>query len=451
MKCRAPRSASARAIWLVGILAAISCSVGCDRGGGQRPNVLLVVVDTLRKDHLGCYGYHRNTSPNIDRLAEVAVRYDNAISQAPWTSPSLSSLFTSLYPSAIGIEDVQFVLDDELILLSEVLRDHGYTTGAVVSHTYCASWWNFSQGFDFFEEGAIYSQVSSPDVTRDALKFLDRYKAEPFFLFLHYFDPHDAYLVHPGFEFSTGRPYEGPVKGRLNAKMLRELPPVLRPEDIDEIVRHYDSEVAFTDKHVGKVLDRLRHLELFDDALIIVTADHGEEFKDHGGLRHGYTLYQELINVPLIIKYPGLGAGVVKETVALLDLYPTVLGVASLSVDHEIEGIPLVPFHAAAREGPRTVFSETSRHGRSERRAAVSGPLKIIRDLKGDTLETYDLSTDPGERRDLSDQHVAGLESLLLAQEDWLREMEASSRPGREIELTPEDIERLKSLGYIGD
>jgi arylsulfatase A-like enzyme len=451
MKFRAPRSASARAIWLVGILAAISCSVGCDRGVGQRPNVLLVVVDTLRKDHLGCYGYHRNTSPNIDRLAEVAVRYDNAISQAPWTSPSLGSLFTSLYPSAIGIEDVQFALDDELIVLSEVLRDNGYTTGAVVSHTYCSSRWNFSQGFDFFDEKNIYTQISSPGVTRAALDFLKRHREGPFFLFLHYFDPHDAYLVHPGFEFSTGRPYEGPVKGRLNASMLRALPPELRPEDVDEIVRRYDSEIAFTDKHVGKVLDRLRLLELFDDALIIVTADHGEEFKDHGGLRHGYTLYQELINVPLIVKYPGLGAGVVKDTVALLDLYPTVLGAASLSVDHEIEGIPLVPFHSAAREGPRTVFSETSRYGKSVLRAAVSGPLKIIRDLNGDALETYDLSTDPGERHDLSDQQVAGFEPLLLAQENWLREMAASSRPGREIELTPEDIERLKSLGYIDD
>jgi arylsulfatase A-like enzyme len=441
----------ARAIRLLGILAAISCSVGCDRRVVQQPNVLLVVVDTLRKDHLGCYGYHRNTSPNIDRLAEVAVRYDNAIAQAPWTTPSIGSLFTSLYPSAIGIEGYRSVLDDELVLLSEVLRDNGYATGAVVSHTYCSSRWNFSQGFDVFEEENVHTQISSPGVTRDGLVFLEEHGEGPFFLFLHYFDPHDAYLIHPGFEFSTGRPYEGPVRGRLSSAMLRDLPPGLRQEDIDEIVRHYDSEIAFTDNHIGKVLDRLRHLELFDDTLIIVTADHGEEFKDHGGLRHGYTLYQELINVPLIVKYPGHGAEVVKETVALLDIFPTVLEAANLSVDHEIEGVPLAPFRAAAREGPRTVFSETSRKGKSVLRAAVSGPRKIIRDLKGDALETYDLSADPGERHDLSGREVAGFEPLVTAQENWLREMAASDRPEREIELTPEEVQRLKSLGYTAD
>ena len=351
MKWRTPRSASARAIWLAGVLAAVSCSDGGGGGLDKRPNVLLIVVDTLRKDHLECYGYHRSTSPNIDRLAQAAMRYDNAIAQAPWTTPSLGSLFTSLYPSVIGIVDDLARLDDELILLSEVLQSNGYTTAAAVSHTYCSSRWNFSQGFDFFEEGQIFSQISSPGVTRYALNFLKAHKEESFFLFLHYFDPHDAYLIHPGLEFSSDQRYEGPVRGRLNAKMLSGLPSELRPEDIDEIIRHYDSEIAFTDRYVGRVLDRLRLLEIFDDTLIIFTADHGEEFKDHGGLRHAYTLYEEVINVPLIIKYPGHGAGVVKDTVALLDLYPTVLDVVGLSVNHKIEGISLSPFRSADREG----------------------------------------------------------------------------------------------------
>jgi arylsulfatase A-like enzyme len=447
----AHRSAAARVVAVAGFLTAILVSGGCENGTERPPNVLLVVVDTLRKDHLGCYGYSRDTSPNIDRLAEVAVRYDSAIAQAPWTTASLGSLLTSQYPSAIGIKDDRSILDDDWVLLSEVLRDNGYTTGAVVSHTYCSSRWNFSQGFDYFEEGEIYNQKSSPGVTRDALLFLKRHQDGPFFLFLHYFDPHDAYLVHPGFDFSTGRPYDGPVRGRLNAGTLRALPPDLRAEDVAEIVRRYDSEIAFTDKYIGRVLQLLRQLELFDDALIIVTADHGEEFKDHGGLRHGHTLYQEQINVPLIVKYPGHGGGVVRDTVALLDIYPTVLEVVGLSVDHEIEGVPLPRLGSSVHGGSRTVFSETSRRGGSELRAAVSGPIKIIRNLDQDALETYDLSTDPRERHDLSARQVVEIEDLLRAQESWLREMAARDRSGSEIELTPEEIEHLRSLGYVTD
>jgi arylsulfatase A-like enzyme len=400
---------------------------------------LLIVVDTLRKDHLGCYGYSRNTSPNVDRLARESVRYDRAISQAPWTAPSVGSLLTSQYPGVLGIEDEASILEDEWIVLPEVLREHGYVTAAVVSHIYCSSRWNFDQGFDFFDESNIqgHNDSTSADVTWEALTFLENRTDAPFFLFLHYFDPHDTYLEHTGFLFPSDEEYQ-----------LHQLPENLRPEDIAEVVRRYDSEIAFTDHHIGKVLDRLRELELYDDTLIVFTADHGEEFREHGSFRHGYTLYDELINVPLIIKYPDRGGEEVGHTVALLDLYPTILDLAGISVEHGMQGVSLAG-SATGEEAPaRTVFSETSRNNLLLR-AAVTRRHKLILNPRTVEFEFYNLVADPGEQNILDDADPDGYLSLSESLQTWLNETSATRREGTRIELTPEEQERLRSLGYL--
>jgi len=425
-------------------LALTSC-----RPSTPQPNVLLIVVDTLRNDHLGCYGYSRNTSPNVDRLARDSVRYDRAISQAPWTAPSVASLLTSQYPGVLGIEDEASILEDDWVVLPEVLREHGYTTAGVVSHIYCSSRWNFDQGFDTFDESNIagHNDSTSADVTYEALSFLDNRTEAPFFLFLHYFDPHDTYLEHRQFLFPSDEEYRGPVREALTADRLRTLPEDLQPEDIAEIVRRYDSEIAFTDHHIGKVLDRLRDLDLYDDTLIVFTADHGEEFREHGNFRHGYTLYDELINVPLIIKYPDRGGEVVDDTVALLDVYPTILDVAGISVEHELQGVSL-DGSTLENSPARTVFSETSRRNRLLR-AALTGRHKLILDLHTSEFEFYDLVADTGEQNSLDDEDPHSYVSLHESLQTWLNETSLARREGARIDLTPEEQERLRSLGYL--
>ena len=327
---------------LVPALACASCGAGADRVG---PNVLLIVVDTLRRDHLGCYGYERDVSPHIDRLAADSVRYENAYSQAPWTTPSIGALLSSQYPSTLGIRNERSVLSQDLVLLPELLQEYGWSTGAVVSHGFCSSKWGFDQGFDFFDETNVlgHAGVSSAGVTRAALRFIDAHAGDPFFLWLHYFDPHNEYLSHPGHGYQRERPYRGPVNPRNNFYKLRRILDRLGPPDWDELRRLYDSEIAFTDHHIGRVLERLRSLELYEDSLVILTADHGEEFGDHGRLGHAHSLYQELVHVPLLVKYPGSEPLVAEDPVALVDLYPTLLEFLGLPLPEGLVGRSLFP------------------------------------------------------------------------------------------------------------
>lgn len=437
------------------LLATAAC--GSPAGEETPPNVLLIVVDTLRSDHLGCYGYERDTSPNIDRLAAESVRYAHAWSQAPWTTPSIGSLLTSRYPSEIGIKSMHAILDDELTLLPEVLQRGGYRTGAVISHSFCSARWNFDQGFESFDESNIqgHQAVTSPEVTDRALEFLDRQGEAPWFLWVHYFDPHFAFLNHPEFEFGSGEGYDGPVSPGMKFSKLAGMRKELEPEDVEQIVRFYDSEIAFTDHQIGRLLDGARELGLFDDMLICFTADHGEEFLDHKKLGHAKTLYRELLGVPLIVKYPAGRQAVVEEPVALLDVFPTVLDVTGIESAEELQGSVLPRGPRDQRDpgdphdpGERRVFSETARLGGI--RAVTGSRYRLIEHAKRGRLELFDTVTDPLEQRNLAASPPAGFEELRTALARWGREMEENGREERLLDLTPEELEHLGALGYTG-
>jgi arylsulfatase A-like enzyme len=322
----------------LGLTAQLLAGCGAETGSrpgpaaADRPSVLLIVVDTLRRDHLGAYGHPRSPSPNLDRLAADSVRYDDAVSQAPWTLPSVGSLLTSRQPGALGLTRFSSALGDDAVLLSELLQRHGYATGAVVSHRFCSSRWGFDQGFDVFDEDNArgHGAVTSPGVSDRALAFLDAHGERPFFLWLHYFDPHFDYLEHEGFGRPRDAAYEGPIRSGMEFPRLFELRGSLAPRDVDELRRIYESEIAFTDHHIGRVLDRLRESGRLERTVVVLTADHGEEFLEHGGLGHSRTLYQELLAVPLLVRIPGRAPGVVTSRVALLDVLPTVLAALSL-------------------------------------------------------------------------------------------------------------------------
>jgi arylsulfatase A-like enzyme len=437
-------------VFVVG-LAGVGC--GPEAAPGRRPNVVLIVVDTLRADHLGCYGYSRPTTPAIDALAAGALRFEHAYAQAPWTTPSVAAILTSRFPAELGIHEAPDRLDDRFATLAETLRAAGYRTGAVISHFFIGKEWNFQQGFESFDDSNVqgHDAVTSAGVSDRAIDFVRAHAAEPFFLLVHYFDPHYDYVQHAGFRFGTPRGYRGPVHSGLAYADLVRLLPSLESADRQRLLDLYDSEVAFTDRHIGRFLDALRGAGLFESSLVVLTADHGEEFLDHGGVGHGGTLYNELIRVPLIVKTPrGTATGVATAApAALVDVFPTVIGAVGVPPPAALRGRDRLV--AAAAAGKRRVWSESD-WGRL--RAGMDASFKLI--LNVDNLQEgfYDLGGDPGESRNLIRMRYRprlgkGYAALRTEFDAWQAEMARASFAAPTVALDDEAAQRLRALGYL--
>jgi arylsulfatase A-like enzyme len=418
--------------------------------------VVVVVVDTLRQDGLGVYGYERPTSPHLDRFAEEALIYANAYSQAPWTTPSVSCLLTGRYPSELGISRTPHGLGESPRLLSEILRDEGWWTGAVVSHYFLSRQWKLDQGFSEFDESNVkgHAVVTGHEVTDRALEMLRERSGGRAFLFVHYFDPHYDYLDHAEGSFAE-EAYRGPVRSGMVYTDLLEIQKELEPRDLEHLRDLYDSEIAFTDRQIGRLLDGLREMGRFEDALIVVTADHGEEFLERRTIGHGATLFEEVLKGPLLVKlphHPRQARGVVRNTpVGLVDVAPTILDSLGLPAPPEISGRSLLAEGIGAEPPARPVFGETDR-GRGKRSVLV-GNLKLIRHVPTGRDSLYDLASDPEERFDLlSGQADPTLQRdaqrLRRELNRWLKTME-HARDAHTVELTQEDRAALRAIGYL--
>jgi len=414
-----------------------------------KENVILIVVDTLRRDRLGSYEYARATTPRLDELASQSARYTQATAQAPWTLPSIGATLTSQLPSWLEVEDTRRALPDEAVLLSEVLQDAGYSTGAVVSHSFCSSQWAFDQGFDSFDESNVlgHDAVTSEGVTDRAIDFVNSQEDGPFFLWVHYFDPHFSYIRHDQFPWATDDDYDGWVKDGMKITALRnKARKGLTEADLDEINRIYDSEVAYTDQQIGRLLDHLRQQELYQDAMIVFTHDHGEEFMDHDRFGHTTTLWAEVVGAPLLVKYPGGTGEVANNPVGLVDIYPTVLEVLGLPGQEGIAGHSLLQ----APDPKRPVYTETKKG--SWRRSVRVGNLKLIMDMKKGNKQLFDVVKDPTEQRDLSgrkkrEADVARLSRLI---KHWPKPSKQIA-PGKNVDLENDEIAELEALGYVVD
>jgi arylsulfatase A-like enzyme len=413
----------------------------------ENPHLVLIVVDTLRRDHLGCYGYTRDTSPNIDRLAGKSTLFENAFSQAPWTLPAVASLLTSRYPSELGIQGFNKQIPDTEVFLQEMLSARGYATHAVVSHDFVGQKWGFGQGFDSFESFAGgHRTVSSAEVTDAALRIVDQIQGVPTFLFVHYFDPHFLFLEHEGYRFADSPPdiesewWQMPYR-QLRAKARMGQLSVAQREYLLDL---YDSEIAHTDHHVGRLLDRLENAGHLEDAIIIFTADHGEEFLDHGGLGHTSTVYNELINVPLIIKWPGTESPVRSSRyVAHVDLLPTLIDYLGIPGGSQVSGL-----HLGSRPSDAPIFSETRRYQKVS--AVIQDGVKLVYDERDKSARYFDLAADSSELAAVAEVHNA--EVFLAA----LRQYQQRAQAGlarleqeAEIEITEEERQKLEALGYI--
>ena len=430
-------------------------------------NIVLITIDTLRADHLSCYGYERTTSPNIDAIAEKGMLFKNAIAPSSWTAPSMASLFTSVYPvnhgvlHGIGYQEgrtinIQEVFSDKLRTLPELLQEQGYSTFGVASNLHLSEKFGFARGFDYFQ---CLPWVSAEKVNRTIGFWQDEIKnAEKFFLWVHYFDPHHFYHARsPWIEDYTSQQLTDTLEfSGKSWKTLISLIPMLQQntQALAHLIALYDSEINFVDRAIGNIF---RTLSLDNNTLIIITSDHGEEFLDHGGLGHGSSLYQELIHIPLIVKLPYREKKeTIDSTVNLVDIMPSVL--YALNCDNPpqtlgksflVERGPffwLKKFFSKQKVSADT-FSELDIG--SKQKTLVSFPWKYIYNYRNNTEQLYDLRRDPHELTNLSEgntkQRVRLKQNLL----DWAETATTYTPQKKPFLLTPEEKERLKALGYM--
>ena len=433
----------------------------------DKPNVVLVIVDTLRADYLGAYGDPRGLSPNVDALADEGSTWD-AFGQSSWTKPSVATILTSLYASSHGAMSKPSVLPD-VTTVADAMQAGGYTTSGFVSNINLAPSFNFQQGFDEYsyyapdylfgaEESSsklvIYSILrvinfkiqssqwveqyyqDSRTVNADALPWIERHKDDRFFTLIHYMDPHDPYFVHP---------YDGTGIARVD----NQNPDPALAEEMKEL---YAGEIRYMDESLGDLVDTLKRNGIYDNTLILFTADHGEEFQEHGGWWHGTTLYDEQIGVPLIAKFPaGMQVPAQPQGIGrLLDVAPTILAVAGIEIPEDWQGTDLV----VPIPPTRTAFAEEDHEG-NVITAARRGTLKLIRAQAGNPrglpeVELFDVRRDPGETQNLASDReveVADLDNEIVAITTGAADSAVAS--AGEVEMDDATRERLRALGYI--
>ena len=380
-------------------------------------SVLFISVDTLRSDHLGCYGYPRATSPTIDKLASDGVVFDNMLSTSSWTLPTHASMLTGRYPAFHGLQDDGVKLPPRIETLAGAFKKHGYRTLGVVSHVYVSSEFGLDRGFDVFDDSLIKAGAENPiaeEVVDRFLSLMSKLPDGPFFAFIHFFDPHWDYTAPEPYNTQFSDPnYTGPIDGTLKSIFPFFYPSTpLSEADRRQMIALYDGEIAYVDSQLGRLLKALREQGRLKNTVIVFTADHGEEFKEHGQLGHGRTLFEEQLRVPLIISgHPSFRPGTRRpDLVSQVDLAPTLLELAGAKGLDNIQGKSIVKESATPRSA---LFAESIRFG-LELRAVREQRHKLI-DSPGSAGRSYfDLVNDPQERRPLSQDPTGGALSTAL-------------------------------------
>lgn len=437
-------------------------------------NVLVIVVDTLRADHLPSYGYEAGATPNLDAFAADAIRFDQAFANASWTRPSFASILTGRFPSSHGVMSKSSALPGDVVTLPEAYFAEGWHTGGVVTNYNIAPYFNFDQGFveyrylepDFVmgaddsaaklllvqflrqrlfepmrdrlfgvQPGVAYQDAA--EVNAALLSMIDAAPAgRPWMMFAGYMDPHDPYYVHP---------YDGEAYARAAH-------PSPVPAEAERLTALYDGEITYWDEHFGRLLDALRERGVYDDLTIVVTSDHGEELGEHGGFWHGTTLYDEQVHVPLFVRLPGgrRSGTVVRHWVQSVDLMPTLLAEAGIEVPAGVAGASLF-------SGSDRLFAEESHEGNvlaAVRERRPDGEVKLITANAGNPrglreTELYRVDVDPGEADELSAREPALLEEARNALDAAAVLAAEGAVEGVEAELDEADRARLCALGYL--
>ncbi|MCC7535298.1 MAG: sulfatase [Deltaproteobacteria bacterium] len=426
----------------------------------RRPrNALVLLIDTLRADRLTAINPRsRVRTPNTDLLARTAATFVRAHAPECWTKPSVATLLSSLLPWQHGAIRTSSRVGDDITMLQEVVRRAGFQTAALVANGYVGERFGFRQGWDFWRNYVAEGRRNRADsVVRDVLERLDRRDtSRPFFFYVHTIDPHVPYTPPARFvRMYDAEPYSGVVSWEradfLDRVKLGQI--ALGARDRRRLEAQYDGEITFHDVHLQALIDGLESRGLAEDTLLVVTADHGEEFWEHGNVGHGHSVFEELVHVPLFVRAPGLVPAGTRFTdpAGLVDVMPTVLDALGVERPAGLAGRSLIPLvRGEDRSAPAVSVSGFM----DDRRAASAGRWKIV--LRGTRTDLFDLETDPRETRNVADRHPVALRymrelvGLSLATTDGGATRDVPRRPrAQQVTIDPETERQLRELGYI--
>lgn len=462
---------------------------GCERAGkpstpesrpvAPAPNILLISVDTLRPDHLGTYGYARKTSPRIDQFAAEGVVFENTISSTSWTLPAHCALFTGLPDSVHGCLDMDQRLDASRTTMAERLKAAGYATVGFYAAPALHPVFGVDQGFDEYIDCTSYTaemqkrlashqsidtwemrdmshaDIANPRVYAAVKKWLSEHAQRPFFMFVHLWDVHADYIPPVPYDTMFDPNYDGPVTGR-NFATDKSINASMPARDREHLVALYDGEIAWTDMHVGMILDELAAQNLVEKTIVALFSDHGDEHFEHGRKGHRQTLYDEVIRIALIVRYPQrIRSGLrIREQARIIDILPTVFELAGLPAPAPIVGQSLVPPLAGKPLAHDNLAIAELFSGGRELRAYRRLDQKMIYDERTRLASIFKLVTDPGERTTIDDPNEAVCQALIrdAALSLELLENARGAQPpitSGSIQL-PESVSTpLESLGYL--
>jgi arylsulfatase A-like enzyme len=478
------------------------------RPAGSPPQgVIIVWADTLRQDHLGAYGYERNTSPVIDQLAAEGARFDRSAHQATWTKVSTPSLMTGLHPTSHTVKEFSDRLPSTAETLAEIMAEAGYATLSMSSFAFTGQFTNLHQGFQEMHEGTSITQnpnKTAREYVDRLLPWLDQHKSVPFFVFLHLTDPHDPYKPYPPYDRMWADPdhaeaHEADLdKARevMTQPLMRAFGMPTREEmleaglDPEEFINYdtdwYDGSIRAMDAEMGRMVEHLKSIGLGEKTLIVFTSDHGEEFLEHGRMFHGQTTYGELANAPLIMWKPGTipASGEIGANVAIIDVMPTILEMAGLYPPDAVQGRSLLPlllgsetdtegtgagspqFDIQGRPfGDRAVITERLQTNPDEPSppphdegsiAVTFGRWKLVHNYASPAnkpeYELYDIEADPLNLTDIAFERPGIVEGMKMKLDEWRVIAEngiLKSDAAASSEMSAEELDRLRSLGYI--
>lgn len=425
------------------------------------PNIVLILIDTLRADRVGFAGYPQEITPNLDAMAKRGVIFERAISTAPWTEPATAAIFTGMLPSQTGVGFPNVTLPSSAKTLAEYLQEIGYSTAGFSGNPLISAKFNFDKGFALFNERCVdhFQWRSAECLTDEAIGWFKKSRRRPFFLYVHYIDPHARYDAPPPYHDRFSYGYTGdnesvkrgdiiPFEMRIKRGQKVEL----SQRDADYLEKLYLGEVAYVDDQIGKLVESLME-DSESPTIFIITSDHGEEFMEHGIVGHIYNLHDTLLHVPLIFFGYGIKDKMrIKTTVSTADIMPTILDMLGLSLPQNSWGVSLKPLLAGGNIEERGIFAEGADFWRNSY-ALVTSEWKLIYSPQKEKMMLFDIVNDSGEYHDISGKKTDVEKKLIDELKkilDWASRHKLPPAPP-DRERRREHKKRLQALGYIGN
>lgn len=449
---------------------------GCGTGSDPPTSVILIVIDTLRSDHLSLYGYAKPTSPGLERLARESVVFERCLAPSPWTQPSTVSLLSGLYPTRHGVQDHEKV-SEEIEFIGERLQAAGFSTAGISGNPNASPIFRMDQGFDHFEFSRNRVARNYPDIGKlleEASTWIDERPRDPFFLYLHVMNVHGPYRAPPEYrqrfleEPHSAFPFQGEIWNDIVVRHDLGRRAEVTPAHLRDLRARYDGAIAYSDDQLAAFIEALRSRGLLSHSLLIVTSDHGEELFDHGGFGHGLSLHRELLEVPLLIRLPGgVGGGRrISQPVSLVDLPATILDLLGLldaeSAGRFGDGISLVPaLRPGLAEAGASPADAESRALLARLEAESWGRASMIQDWpyrmmeiqsdyqgRKNVVSLFNVEIDPGERVDLAAADPDRVKALRSRAKQLRRELLRDSYQNAPAALSEEERRGLEALGY---